>query len=350
MLMTSQNISSPEIPVNPFLKESPPVNPVGQFDLPKRSVPYSCLNPVITPQGSKVKLHECRCGSQWCSRCRSKALGAFHERLKGMNWKRVRHLMLSIDPKKFESGEEAYIFIVAEEIISGLIRNLKRTIKVKVVDWVYSLEFHDSGFPHWHIMIEVGEEGFFGQIGKNNIKKYWPWGEYIREDFIRDEAHWKRLTAYFGSKGYFGEDEKKHQLSLPEWAQGWSKKIRRWNGMGHKKLNSQKKENMSGRKRVDVKPMRSYKVILNECGRKSRIEFAWNFKSDKWLKGGNFRIVDVSVFEINGGFEYVKGEGWVREMNVQELEGWVKGHNNLKHLWYDFQPYLFDLKVGDLSY
>jgi hypothetical protein len=277
-------------------------------------------------------------------------MGAYTERLKAMNWKRVRQIILTVERNQFESGEDAYIFVSDKELISDLIRNLKRTVKVKIVDWVYTLEFHKDGFPHWHIIIEVEEEGFFGQIGKDNIRKYWPWGEYIREDFIRDEAHWKRLTGYFGSKGYFGEGDKEHQLSLPAWAQGWAKKIRRWNGMAKKNGKPKEKKLVSIRTRSEAKPMRPYKVILNECGRKTKIELAWNFESDKMLKGGNFRIVDVSVFEINGGFEYVKGEGWVREMNVQELEKWVNGHNNLKHLWYDFQPYLFDLKVGDLTY
>lgn len=337
--MAIPTLSDLSTSVNPFLKECPPVDPVGQFNLPKRSISYTCIKPFIKSQSGRVVLHECKCRSPWCPECRWNTLGVYQDRLKAMDWRKVRQIVLTVDPEKFDSPSDAYEYVTGRKLIPNFLNNLKRTAGVQFKDWICSLEFHKDGFPHWHIMIEVFEAGKAGMIGQENIHRYWGLGG-IREEFVRDERHWKKLTGYFGSKGYFCEGGKDHQLNLPEWALDYDKKIRRWNGKHGKNISSKQRKLVVGQKKRDMKAMRPYRVILSECGEKTVLELQFDFEN---IQGGSFRIIHAPVSEINFGFDHVKGEGWVRDMNLEELEMWIKGSDSLKHLWYDFEPMIFEL-------
>ncbi len=171
----------------------------------------------------KVIACKCSCSSSWCEKCfvakgKSKAIAS---KLSKMNHKAVRLVVLTPDRKKF-SGQDCYMTIRKKGALSQFIHNLERTSVIRVVNWLWVLEWYRDGFPHWHFFIET-EEGKKGQIGNAALLKHWPYG-LVREDFIHNDEHWQRYTSYFGAKGYFdpksksqGKD-KTHQLTLPTWA------------------------------------------------------------------------------------------------------------------------------------
>ena len=66
-------------------------------------------------------------------------------------------------------------------------------------------------------------------IGHRKIKERWPFGIYVNEDDIKSEEHWKNLTGYFNSHGYFEKGEG-YQGTLPEWAKDSARRIKRWFG------------------------------------------------------------------------------------------------------------------------
>lgn len=146
-----------------------------------------------------------------------------------MDWRHVRHLILSVDPSLYRDGEEAYEDITHRRGIGNLIKDLERTDRIKIRDYAGSIEWHENGFPHWHVFVETEGEGKAGMIGHGNIKRRWPFGIYVNEDYIKSEEHWNNLTGYFNSHGYF-EKGKGCQGILPDWAKDSEKRIKRWFG------------------------------------------------------------------------------------------------------------------------
>ena len=166
---------------------------------------------------------KCKCGSSWCISCfKQRSAKKISERLHTMKWRNVRALTLTCDPRlwDYEVGEEsgylAYTHIMEHKYIPQLIHNLNRTKGAKIIDWLWVLEWHRNGFPHWHLYCEVEKSGKAGMIGADNIRHYWTAGA-IREEYIRNQRHWDSITGYFSKHGYFSKD-KAHQARLPEWA------------------------------------------------------------------------------------------------------------------------------------
>ncbi len=225
------------------------------------------------------KIYKCKCNSVWCSQCfKQRHIDRFMKYFKEFRWRHTREIILTVDPKKFNSGEDAYKYVFENKLIPRLIRNIQRGKKVaqpafnylllnvsienplliylmldqnlfhlpgqklewiqlyeplRVERWQWFMEFHSNGFPHWHLFLDVQHQGFYGQIGKDRINHYWTIGS-IREDYIKSIDHFRNLTSYFRGHGYFehkGKDLKKgHQMDLPEWGRkryGAFKNIRR---------------------------------------------------------------------------------------------------------------------------
>lgn len=73
-------------------------------------------------------------------------------------WQHVRHVVLTVDPKKF-SPQEAFDFVQEHKCIPAMIRNLSRTKDINVTDWRWFLEFHKDGRPHWHLLLQMEKRG-----------------------------------------------------------------------------------------------------------------------------------------------------------------------------------------------
>ena len=141
-----------------------------------------------------------------------------------MDWRRTRKITLTLNPANWPDGEQAYIWYKMHKPIGHFIENLGRA-GVKVTDWTCNIEWHDNGFPHWHLLIEVKETGSKGMIGQELLHELWSWGDLghrIHEGYFKSEKQFKEYTGYFAKSGYLHKD-KQHQIILPSWAsgQGW---------------------------------------------------------------------------------------------------------------------------------
>jgi hypothetical protein len=166
--------------------------------------------------------HEDGCAQDWVN-VEKVFLGQF-------DYSRIRHVMLSTDPEKFDNPREMYEYFRDHRQIAGLVKNLKRGKKKKVgKKWVwlykpinitnyrYYLEWYRNGCFHIHLFIEVGKTGYQGMIGQEMIHHYWNLGKYINEGWIKDKRHWFNIMGDFQKSGYFQKD-KDHQSRLPDWA------------------------------------------------------------------------------------------------------------------------------------
>lgn len=210
-----------------------------------------------------LRVYQCRCRSVWCKKCAktSPTNDRIRERLTEMDWKRVRHVVLTV--KRSIHPAAAYDYIRTYKLIPQLIRDLDLTGQ----KWIWVLEFHRGGFPHWHLLVESDR----GMIGKARIAEMWTLG-LVWESYVKSDAHWGAIVGYHQSKGYLAGESKAHQLELPEWAMGRSR-VRKFGGhvrnvpRGTIENDSPEKVLPQKDRRADV----TYRDRFLECGNGSRI-------------------------------------------------------------------------------
>lgn len=322
------------------------------------------FSPSILDKKEFVRLHEthnevqiigCKgsCNSVWCSECYKRKGGSkrFAKRLAELDYRATRQVVLTVDSKKFGGcGRSAFEIIKSEKAIPQFIHNLKRTSNVKIVDWVWVLEWHEDGAPHWHLFIET-EKGKKGKIGNEILLKHWHYG-LVFESYIRSENHWKRFTDYFSNNGYFNPKQstesknKKHQLELPEWAKKITYRIRKTGSMAKKKAGQEiEEENLLEEKIGDeteniddsgqIEPS-TYKEILKSCGATTICEIRRGNSHRIWKK---FNIPYKDYKEYPG--EYVPHAGYVVQMNLDDFFIFMGLYynENFDDLWQDPFPF-----------
>lgn len=300
--------------------------------------------------GIKVKLVSCSCGSAWCPKCfRKGGLKKILGKLEKMNWKKVRHIVLTFERHNFITPKFATLYIKEKKSISNLMRNLNRTVGKELNDWVWIREFHRDGWPHFHLIVETTELGFRGQIGGDALRKYWPFGA-VHESYIKDERHWKGMVGYLGKTGYFGED-KHHQGELPKWALEDIETMRRWGAKGrpiegrirfeNNKIQEEIKESCVENK-DEKRKRRPYGLIIEGCGTKSYIGIDGDFGFSGFGLG---RVVDVEYKQLRKileGGEYVEGVGYCVEYDFDTLMMVLSKHESLLGLKQEIEEVCFE--------
>lgn len=313
----------------------------------------------------KAIARKCRCHSVWCAQCFVAGQAKKHmEKLRAFDWRRTREIVVTCDPKQFKDGKEAYEYVQEHKEIAGLIRNLRRGCKEQdpktgewrqkfkanlITKWMWFMEWHKSGFPHWHIFIEVAERGQAGMIDANQVRYYWKAGTWVYATYIKSERHFKHLTGYFAKMGYFeltGKHGKlkEHQMRLPKWAMMETKTIRRSGSMVQKK--EKKKATLydlceyfdrKGREIretrtetgdvVDIRTgeiirekraRRTYEAIITECGTRTRVALI----SEKSFLDMTLDIPYRKIRKMDG--EYIEGRGYVVRVSTETLKGWME--------------------------
>ena len=263
------------------------------------------------------------CSSVWCSECYTRKGGSRRvaEQLSLFDFRRTRQLVLTCDPKKFQGPQQAFEFLRDKKAIPQFIHNLKRTSNVKIEKWLWVLEWHINGFPHWHLFVEVEKTGKAGMIGNEKILRHWNYG-IIHESYIRNERHWKQFTTYFGKAGYFDPkqksgDRKSHQRELPEWAMNVTYRIRKMSSSiprdapDQDEMIEEKEEPFEKVERNT--PKKTYAEILGGCGESTLCEIWYDDKHTFWKK----LMIPYKEF-INICGEYVHGMGYQIQMKFNE--------------------------------
>lgn len=300
-----------------------------------------------------LTIRNCRCNSVWCQSCYRKVHAKDDvARLRRLDWRYVRTVTLTIDPKLYPDPQQAYLQISKVRAIPSLIHDLKRTHNILIRDWWCVQEWHRSGHAHWHLYLEVGRQGRAGQIGGDLLRRYWPYGA-VREEWIRDQKHWDSLTGYFEKSGYLQKD-KAHQSILPEWAKDYPKRIkkisskriscpwpkpdRRFNkekqavkDMLQEEANRAEIEKYSlifppeeieeGAPEYDIEayPLpkkHSYRLILAKCGGKTK--YSLQNDDGTYETGYIKREFSKVIFELkNMGGQYISGYGYVIDVTEE---------------------------------
>lgn len=233
-------------------------------------------------QEAQIKVFSCNCRSPWCPHCSKfcKSSETIRERLADLQWDRVRQVVLTVS--RGTPADEAMEKIRKTRAIPKMIKNLG----LKDRRWLWVLEFHADGYPHWHLFIE-NLRGKAGMIGKSRVQAAWKHGN-VWESYPKDEKHWRATTGYHRKAGYFAAEHKAHQLTLPSYLQHQSRVRKFSSNFDVSKRSLQKKVSGNavegektpanpkpGKKRVQ-KP---YLQRLNECNTTCKVQ-----KGRAWIE------------------------------------------------------------------
>ena len=286
----------------------------------------------LQKQTDDIQIIGCKasCSSVWCKNCfvRKGASKRYASRLSELDPEATRHVVLTTDPKKFNfDGQFAYETIKEKQGLCQFIHNLERTSKIKIVDWVWILEWHISGFPHWHLFIQT-QKGKSGQIGNEILRKHWKYG-LIHEDYIKSEEHWKKFTSYFGSNGYFNPKSKygknkSHQLTLPDWAKRVKYSIRKMGSKIKPSTEETNQDNLCIEEKQDanaavsnhkIKENRTYGEILDSCGQATYCLIRRGDGFQTWKKYN----IPYRLYSSQYSGEYIPNTGYVTQMTLTDF-------------------------------
>jgi hypothetical protein len=224
----------------------------------------------------EINVYSCLCRSPWCPKCAKTCQTAqkIRERLQSLEWNRVRQVILTVSRDK--PPQDIMKEIRKERAIPKTVARLG----LKGKKWLWVLEFHKGGFPHWHLFIETrpGKEGI---IGKKRIQSAWKYG-HVWETYAKSVEHWKAITGYHKKTGYFGAETKQHQLELPGY-------LRKENRVRKFASNFLTKEENEGKKTIIKKQSneaetkkrskaKSYDERLSNCDKTCKVS-----KAGSWI-------------------------------------------------------------------
>jgi len=282
------------------------------------------------------------CHCSWCASCFVKrTVPKITKIMENMNWRAVRFITLTIDREKFENGQEAYETVKELKGIATMIKNLIRVQKLEIKNWLWWIEWHQDGYPHWHLLVET-KEGRNGMIGGDLLRQYWGFGA-VNESFIHNQGHWWSMTGYYNKHGYFDKNktaDKDSQSNLPEWALEYPKSIRRFGAMRQKKAELygldmsemvEIKYSEKVRERIESEPCEEckqrsvYDVILRRCGLEVLVAVSCECVGLPMLR---IKVPYDQFKKDNPDFEYVKGLGMYSRFNWDNLNKFLQFYRN----------------------
>ena len=139
---------------------------------------------------SKLVAVKCRCKSQFCKDCAMSHCVMWRERLRQhlCHWKSCMMFTLSLDrsgnlensemaiaiakgrPRPYDCAETGLEFVQKRRAIPKLIAKLHDSGILKSREYTVTLEFHKSGWPHWHVLVDARF------VCKHKLQKAWRLG------------------------------------------------------------------------------------------------------------------------------------------------------------------------------
>lgn len=272
-----------------------------------------------------------RCDHVWCKKCSKKQKIILKNRLQQFNWRKTRHIRLSLNRNLFESELDAY-----EKCKNGVayfIKELKRKYGIKITRWVRVLEFHEDGFLHYHVLVEKADKGY---IGQHIIESAWKKG-FCREYYFKVFKHWSQFTGYFESHGYFGKEGKGHQDTLPRALALTNMIIRRFvysenkDWIGARETSKKEFPNFYKRENeAERKPRKINQIRIDNCGMRTKYNC---FMQDAPGLKGILNIPTKKMKEILKA-EYIDNLGLYAKLYKTELRVLIKEHiGDCELLW-----------------
>lgn len=135
------------------------------------------------------------------------------------HWKSVIMLTLTVDPKLFDSPWDALEAVGKKRGISELTKALHRKGQIRSREFTCTLEFHKSGWPHWHVLVDSNF------VDKHVMQSIWKRGNtwVSKHDFATVEHAINYATKYIVKT-----EEDREAFTMPGWVLDYKGNIRRF--------------------------------------------------------------------------------------------------------------------------
>ena len=195
---------------------------------------------------SKLVAVKCRCKSQFCKDCAMSHCVMWRERLREHlgHWKSCIMFTLSLDrtgnlPKSAiadsilngkalpyccpESGLE---FVQRRRSIPKLIAKLEKSGALKSREYTVTLEFHKSGWPHWHVLVDSKF------VCKHELQRAWKLGVcwFSKPKGFESTEHAINYATKYVVKTTDpdDDDDNREEFVFPEWVMDKKTNLRRF--------------------------------------------------------------------------------------------------------------------------
>lgn len=160
----------------------------------------------ISESDRTLKVVPCNCKSGFCPHCKWRNYFKWLDRLKPVlkTFKSVMMITFTVDPKKFSGPAQAWSEVMGRRWIAKTVAKIRRAGFLESERFFYVLEFHKSGWPHWHLVVESAF------IPHEMIERAWGYGfvSYSKKTEFANSDH----AVYYLLK-YVG----KNDSGYPEW-------------------------------------------------------------------------------------------------------------------------------------
>ena len=163
-----------------------------------------------------------KCKSQFCPDCAVAHCVSWRERLREAlaGWKNVLMLTLTVDPKEYSSPKEAYEYVGKSRRVAETIRKLNRNGLLPNKHFTLTLEFHKSGWPHWHVLIESRF------VCKHKLQEAWKLGNcWVSKGDFDDVGHAINYATKYIVKT---ADDDENEFLFPDWVLDYEGNMRRF--------------------------------------------------------------------------------------------------------------------------
>lgn len=164
-----------------------------------------------------------RCKSQFCRDCALSHCVMWRERLRPAikHWESVLMLTLTVDPKTVDGPKDALELVQRRRAISKTIAKLKQRKILSSTEYTVTLEFHESGYPHWHVLVNASF------VCKHKLQREWGLGiVWISKGDFDDINHAINYATKYIVKT--NSDEDKDEFLFPEWVMDMKTNLRRF--------------------------------------------------------------------------------------------------------------------------
>lgn len=247
----------------------------------------------------QAEIFGCQCQSVWCEQCsgRSPTTMRVSQIMSKLEWTKVRHIILTLD--RSLDPLSAFSKIRANRDIPKFLR------KLDAFRWIWILEFHSDGYPHWHVLAESPDGLMFGH---RRITDAWRHG-IVWESYIKNANHWGRIIGYHKKKGYLAGESKKHQLCLPEYLKDQTsvRKFAYSASLRDEKQSEPEVKEAVNKKKVKPRKPRTYEEKLSSCDEKVKVcingvswfELPGPLREIRELFRDSFDEIDYRTFNID---------------------------------------------------
>lgn len=165
----------------------------------------------------EIVLVKCKCRSQFCPDCMPGLMVSMREKIRPalLKWKSVQMLTMTVSRDVAEGPREAYEMIQAKRLVAETVRSFFKRGWLHSREFVYVIEFHKDGWPHWHCLVDVK------WVKHEDFKKRWKYGHVFlspKGKFENNSHAINYCTKYIS----------KADNPFPDWVLDYSGNLRRF--------------------------------------------------------------------------------------------------------------------------